>query len=244
MRWTTLVLFAILSSTSSLLAQSIKSDSSFIQRAKNQAIAVYERAIYRQEHVYEGNEYIPHDHRIKIHPFYPIDTLQRGTIAYNGTAYNDIPMLYDIVRDELSIQPPEGGYRIRLHTNKVSAFSMGSYRFVKIVGDSALAVRTGFYQLLHDGPVKVLVQRVKTIHEDISSGAYKADYIPQDRFFILKDGVYHSVKTKGSVLSVFSDKSKELKKFIRANQLKFKDFQREEAISRVTQQYEELTHKL
>lgn len=244
MRWSTLVLVASLLLSTNLSGQSVKADSVFIQSAKNQAIRLYERAIYRQEHVYEGNEYIPHDHRIKIHPFYPVDTLQRGTIAYNGTDYHNVPMLYDIVRDELSIQPPEGGYRIRLHTNKVSAFSMGPYRFVKILGDSALGVRTGFYQLLHNGAVKVLVQRVKTIHEDISSGTYKADYIPQDRFFILKDGVYHSVKTKGSVLNVFADKSKELKKFIRANQLKFKDLQREETISRVTQQYEELTHQL
>ncbi|MBN8820998.1 MULTISPECIES: hypothetical protein [unclassified Spirosoma] len=244
MRWPTLVLIATLLPSINLLGQSVKSDSLFIQQAKNRAVGVYERAIYRQEHVYEGNEYIPHDHRIKIHPFYPIDTLQRGTIAYNGTDYHDVPMLYDIVRDELSIQPPEGGYRIRIHTNKVSAFSIGPYQFVKILGDSALGAPTGFYQLLHNGSVKVFVRRIKTIHEDISSGAYKADYIPQDRFFILKDGVYHPVKTKGSVLSVFADKGKELKKFIRANQLKFKDLQREEAISRVTQQYEELTHKL
>ncbi|GAB3954464.1 hypothetical protein GCM10028805_39950 [Spirosoma harenae] len=216
----------------------------FVQNAKVQAIRQYEKAMYRHEHVYEGNEYITHDHRIKIHPYYLVDSLQKGTVYYNGFQYHDVPMLYDVVRDEVSIQPPEGGYRVRLHTNKISSFAMGKSRFVQILGDSAQGVPTGFYQLLHDGTIKVLARRIKTIHEDISSGSYKADYLLQDRFYILKDGAYHQVKTKGSVLSLFPDKekAKEIRKFIRTNRLKFKNEMREDAITRIAQRYEELTH--
>ncbi|MVM41532.1 hypothetical protein GO730_34025 [Spirosoma sp. HMF3257] len=238
----TLLLFSMLSLATRVAGQAPLSDSSFVQAAKNQAVRSYERTMHKQEHVYEGNEYIPHDHRIKIHPFFPIDTLQPGSIAYNGVHYHDVPMLYDIVRDELAIQPPDGGYRVRLHTEKISAFSIGVHQFARIVGDSALGVRTGFYEVLHNGKVKVLAQRVKTVHEDISSGTYKADYLVKDRFYIQKEGAYHEVKTKGSVLSLFPDQSKALRKYLRANKLKFNDEQREAAITQATKRYEELTH--
>ena len=206
-----------------------------------QAVSTYEQAIRYQAHVYEGNEYIMHDHRIKIHPFYRVDSLLQGTVAYNGVTYRNVRMLYDIVRDELAVQLPESGYRLQLQTDKIAAFSMGPYRFTRLVGDSAVGVPTGFYELLYDGRIKALAHRGKTVHEDISGGFYKADYLPYNRFFLLKDGVYHEVKTKRSVLSLFPDQAKSLRKYLRTNKLKFNEELREEAITRTTQRYEELT---
>ncbi|GAB2594711.1 hypothetical protein [Spirosoma areae] len=237
-----LFLILSLSLTTRAVGQISKTDSSYVQEAKKQAISLYERTIYTQAHVYEGNEYITHDHRIKIHPFYRVDSLQAGTIAYNGVKYHDVAMLYDIVRDELAIQAPEGGYRIRLRSEKVTQFSLGSRQFNRIEGDSATGVPTGFYEVLHTGKTKALAHRIKTIHEDISSGSYQADYLLKDRFFIVKEGVYHEVKTKRSLLSLFPEQTKTLRKYIRTNKLNFKDDQREEAITRLAQHYDALTN--
>lgn len=222
--------------------QITKSDSLFVQAAKKRAVDQYEQAFSRQEHVYEGNEYIAHDHRIKIHPFYPVDSLLAGTITYNDIRYHDVPMLYDIVRQEVAVQPPEGGYRIRLHTNKINDFSLGQHRFIRLKNDSTSGITPGFYELLLDGRVQVLAQRVKTVHEDISSGTYIADYVVKDRFFIRKDSLYYEVKTKRSVLALFPEQAKTLRKYLRANHLKFKDEQREMSITQVAKQYEALTH--
>ncbi len=220
--------------------QVAQTDSSFLQIARNQAVRSYDQTMYEQAHIYEGNEYIAHDHRIKIHPFYRVDSLLAGTIVYNGVRYHDVQMLYDIVREELAIQPPEGGYRFRVRNEYVTAFSLGAHKFARIVGDSATGVPTGFYEVLHDGHVKAVSHRIKTVHEDISDGSYKADYLIKDRFFIQKDGLYHEVKTKRSVLNLFPDQAKALRKYIRATKLKFNGDEREEAIVRVTQRYDEL----
>ena len=224
------------------LAQTTGPDSLFAQQAKQQAVRVYERAMDRQEHVYEGNEYISHDHRIKVHPYFPVDSLTSGTIAYNGASYRNVKMVYDVVRDELSVQPPEGGYRIRLDRNKISQFSLGKHQFVRITGDSTLGLPTGFYEVLYHGRSNVWAHHVKTVHEDISSGSYKAEYLVKDRFYVQKEGTYYEVKTKRSVLTLFPDQTKALRKFIRANNLKFKDGLRDAAITRVVNQYDELTH--
>ncbi len=227
--------------TAGAVGQVPKPDSSFVQSARYQAVAAYEKTTHVQAHVFEGNEYITHDHRIKIHPFYRVDSLMTGTVVLNNVLYHDVQLLYDIVRDELAIQPPEGGFRIRLRNDKISAFSLGAYRFVRLVGDSTAGAPTGFYEILHTGRLRALSRRIKTIREDISGGTYKADFLQKDRFFILKEGVYHSVKTKRSLLNLFPDQAKTLRKYIRANKLKFTDEQREEAVTKVTQRYEELS---
>ena len=242
MRVSPLLSLATLFLNIAAFAQTPLPDSSFVLAAKNQVIRQYEQAVASQEHVYEGNEYTAQDHRIKIHPFYPVDSLLKGTITYNGVFYHDVPILYDIVRDEVAVQPPEGGYRIRVHTHKISNFSLGQHQFTRIEGDSAVGVPTGFYEVLHDGPVQVLAHRQKIVHEDISSGSYKADYLVKDRFFVRKEGHYQEVKTKGSVLHLFPDQAKILRKYLRTNHLKFNDEQREAAITQTVKRYDELTH--
>lgn len=211
-------------------------DTLFLEMAKKQALALYERVMHRQEQVYDGDEYVAHDHRIKIHPFYPTDSLQAGSIIYNGIPYHDVAMLYDIVRDEVVVRPPENGYRVQVRSSKVSRFSLGAHQFIRL--DSTLGLPAGFYELLHNGSVQVLTRRKKTIREDISSGAYKADYLPKDRFYIRKAGVYHEVKSKGSVLALFPEQSKALRKYLRAHKLKFNDALREDAITKAVQQYD------
>ncbi len=211
-------------------------DTLFLQTAKKQALNQYEQAMHRQEQVYAGNEYIAQDHRIKIHPFYPTDSLQAGSITYNGIPYRDVAMLYDVVRDEVAVRPPEGGYRVQVRSSKVGRFSLGTHQFIRL--DSTLDLPAGFYELLHDGSVQVLAHRKKVIHEDISSGVYKGDYLVRDRFYIRKDGAYHEVKSKSSVLSLFPEQSKVLRKYLRANKLKFNDELREAAITSIVQQYD------
>ena len=219
-----------------------ESDSSFVSAAQAQAVSQYERVLKPQAHVYEGNQYINHDPRIKIHPYYLVDSLQVGTVVFQGVTYRDVPMLYDIVRDELVVQPPDGGYRLRLRVDKIARFSLGAHQFTRLVGDSLAGVRTGFYEVIYPGRVKALAKRQKTVHEDISSGSYKADYLTQDRYLIQKERSFYPVKTKRSVLALFPDQVRALRKYMRTNHLKFNDEQRGQTIAQLTQHYDELTH--
>ena len=238
----TLAVLLVLSLSNYAVGQTARVDSSFVQMAKSQAIDLYERSLKPQSHVYEGNQYINHDPRIEVHPYYVVDSIQIGSVDYNGVQFRNVGMLYDINRDELVVQPPDGGYRLTLRTDKIAGFSLGTHQFARIVGDSVAGIRTGFYEIIYNGTVKALAKRLKTVYEDISSGAYKADYLQKDSFVIQKGGLFYEVKTKKSVLDLFPDQAKVLKKFVRANRLKFKDEQREQTIIRITQRYDELTH--
>lgn len=216
--------------------QPLASDTLFLQAAKQEAIGQYQRAMHRQEQVYAGNEYIAHDHRIKIHPFYPVNSLQAGRITYNGFGYDDVAMIYDVVRDELAVRLPGSGFQVQVRSDKVSQFSLGTHQFIRLDSTSGLPV--GFYEVLYNGSVQVLAHRQKVIHEDVSSGTYAGDYLLKDLFYVRKDGVYHGVKSKGSVLSLFPEQSKELRKYLRARNLKFNDAQREDALTGLAREYD------
>jgi hypothetical protein len=236
------IVVLLITITNIAVSQTTKPDSAFMQVAHNQAVVLYEQAFRTQAHVYEGAQYIGHNPRIQIHPYYLIDSTQTGTIVYNEVQYRNVGMLYDIVRDELVVNPPLGGYRLRLRTDKIAQFTLGQHQFARILGDSVAGIQTGFYEIIYNGKVKALAKRQKIIQEDISGGVYKADFLPKDRFVIQKDGAFYEVKTKRSVLNLFPDQAKELRQYLRKNKLKFREQQREEAIARAVQRYDELTH--
>lgn len=227
-----------------VLINGVRAQSTFVQQAQEQAVSAYEQRLNGQSHAYEGHQYIGHDPRLKIHPYFRTDSLQRGTVQLNGVRYRDLQLLYDVVRDQLVIQPPESGYRLALPMEKIGNFSMGNSQFTWINGDSLAGVRTGFYEVIYNGRVNALVKRVKTIEEDLYDGRYKGTYRVKDRFIVQKQQAFFEVKTKRSFLKLFPDQARELRRFIRKNRLRFNTEEREQAIAQATQRYDELTRGL
>lgn len=220
--------------------QTVRSDSSFLALAQNQTVRFYKSSLTENMLLYNGNEHIPHDRRIKIHPYFATDSLQLGSLSYSGIDHQNVMMQYDIVRDELAIRLSESVFRIRPHSERISSFSFHNYQFIRLVADSSAGVSTGFYQVLHNGPVKFLAKRKKTVQDDLSQRVYQGNYLIKDRYFIFKDGAYHEVKSKRSVFALFPDQSTALRKYLRSTKIKFNQ-QREEAITAIVQQYEKLT---
>ena len=220
--------------------QSLPADSLFRQQAKQNVVAVYEQAMKLQSPLYNGNEFIQHDFRIKVHPFFEVDSLRQGSVDYYGIHYHDVPLAYDIVRDEVYIKHLDGGYRIRLNSEHLQRFEVGQHTFVRLEADSLTGVRTGFYDMLYNGRTQVFAHRIKTVLEDISTGLYKAEYLPKDEFMVRKDKTFYSVNTLSAALNVFADQKKALRKFLRTEKIKYNK-EKERAIVGMAKQYDLLT---
>ncbi|MEZ0607550.1 hypothetical protein ACAW74_03490 [Fibrella sp. WM1] len=229
---------------SPLLINGVRAQSTFVQQAQDQAIRTYEQRLQGQAHAQEGHLYVGHDPRIKIHPYFQTDSLQRGTVQLNGVRYRDLQLLYDVVRDQVVIQPTGSGYRLQVPMEKMASFSLGNSQFTWINGDSLAGVRTGFYEVIYNGRVKALAKRVKTIEEDLYDGSYKGKYLIKDKFIVQKQNAFFEIKTKRSFLKLFPDQARELRRFIRKNALRFSADRREQAIAQATQRYDELTRGL
>ena len=79
-----------------------------------------------------------------------------------------MPLRYDLVLGQLVLRVPPGVTEMYLVNEKVVRFALGGHTFVRLVADSAGSpAPTGYYDLLVEGPMRVLAAR----HKDVQTRA-------------------------------------------------------------------------
>lgn len=223
-------------------AQTVLPDTSFVQQAVTGAIESYSKAVGMQAHLYTGPEYsVLSKSHVEGHQFFKQKSFERGSVLYDGVWVVDVPLLYDVVMDEVITIHSNTGFSQMLVKERVEAFKLLDHSFVHIKSDSlnGALLQPGYTDMLYDGKVQLIAKRKKSLQERASVNGMEGRYDIVDRFFIRKDGAYHSVGNRRSVLKVLRDEKKALNKFARANNLKFRK-ERESAIIKIAQHYDTL----
>ncbi|AKD03596.1 hypothetical protein POKO110462_02935 [Pontibacter korlensis] len=220
-------------------SQAHLADTSFVEQAVADAVQSYKNSTGVQSHLYTGSEYyyIP-DSYLDGHQFFKSKIFSTGSVQYDGVWYRGIPLLYDVVVDEVLTTHPTSGYILKLVKQKVRSFELGGETFIYLGADSSV-IQPGYYSLLHSGKVKVLAFRDKEVQERTTTNGLEGEFRVTDKYYLYKDGSYHQVNKKRSVLNVLRDEKKQLNRFIRDNNLKFRK-QKEAAITKVAQYYDTL----
>ena len=193
-------------------------------------------------YLYNGPEYAEYTrkyHTLKGNPFFLKPEMLPGTANYNDREFADVRLQYDLVLDQVVLSQPGNPLRLRFINEKVRAFSVDGHQFVRLTADSANAdiIRTGYYELLADGPVQVLAKRSKTMYEHLNRPYIDASFTETNRLFMQKAGRYYSVRSKGSALRLFADHSKELQQYLKEHRLNFGKANRENALVELTRYY-------
>lgn len=192
-------------------------DSTFVEHSRAEAISFYSNSVRDQSLLFNGVEYKPIPEPYEGHPFFQSEYIEEGAITYYGEVYQNVPMHYDLVHDEVVIEHyDQKGYvgLVKPHQNKITSFVLLDHTFVhlgtQLTGED---IRDGFYDLLYDGNVKILAKRKKTISEDLSQQVLKVSFNEKNNYYLFKDNKYYSIRSKGSLLKVLKDKRKELNQF-------------------------------
>jgi hypothetical protein len=200
---------------------------------------MYQAATAHSQHLYNGREYYIYDSPAKEHQFFESEDWEESTLTYDGQEYKGIPMLFDIYKEEVIIDQAGFSGNINLHNEKIASFTLLNHQFIRINQPNA-GLKTGFYDLLYDGKTQFLVKRTKNRQETLSDLRVTIHYYPKNQYFILKGNMYHPVRSKGSVLKVMEEHKKELKKYLRNNQIIFRS-DPEYAIAKMSAYYDQLT---
>lgn len=190
------------------------------------AISLYEFEQGRNSLIYTGKGYYdPHDGIIG-HQFFMEDYWEPGHVTYDQSTYDSIYLKYDIYKDILLVENFNSqGYLspIKLFSENVQGFEIFGYEFVRLEKDTISGLRGGFYNLMYSADeLQVLVRRRKEIIQSNEINSIKKEFVRKDRHYIKKDGMYHRIRKKKSVLKVLYDHKKEVKSYIRQNNLLFK----------------------
>jgi hypothetical protein len=212
-------------------AQAVRSDSSLVVMASLQRR--YAAVVQRESRLYNGPEYVNYVKRyVNGHQFFESDEPRQATIEYDGVTYTGVPLRYDLVRGHLVLRAPLGALNMHLVNEHVTAFTLAGHSFIRLVtsstGDSS--VRTGFYDLLLDGPARVVVARRKEVQERTTQEGPTGEINQKNTIFIYQAGQYYKVSKANTVLSVFPQHKSELRKYIKTKKLKFRPNSRESAI--------------
>jgi hypothetical protein len=221
------------------LSQPLKGDTTFLTRAQANQVQKYNRLIGGNSRLYNGTEYRDYISHGDEHPYFGTDDWAPGSIEYDDVFYPNVDLFYDLSKDAVIVEHTPTGEKIELIAEKISRFTMGDHSFVRLRTDSAGIIETGFYEVLSVGTVTLYAHHQKTPGSRAESGEIIYYFGTLDKLYLYSDGVYHRIKSKGSVSSLLRDHKKELASWRKSNRALLKG-NREKAITAMVVEYNRL----
>ena len=206
--------------------------------------ALYKAATIDAQNLYNGRLYYIYDSRDEEFQFFDSRKLVKGTVYYDGQRYENIPMMYDIVRDELIITHANGYENILLQSPKIKYFSLHDHHFKRFESGREINadMKTGFYDEVYTGKTRTLVRRTKQRQEKIVEKKVTAQFSPKNFYYVFKDDRYYQVHSRKSFFALFPEQKRELRKELREKNIRFRK-NREAAIVTMVARYDELTKR-
>ncbi len=204
--------------------QPANGDSVFYTTITGNVKTAYFSVVKEKTGLYNGVAYEAYGHGEQGTPFFMEDSIVRGPVLYDGFLYEDVPLKYDMVNDELVTLYYYNNVLLQLIKDKVNYFEIMGHQFVRL--DKNIqnpAGPSGFCELLYnDKKMQVLAKRTKELKmstniEDKSSG-----FVQYNGYFIIKDDKYVAINAESDLMKLFSDKAQEVKKFMRTAKIKYK----------------------
>ncbi len=203
------------------------------ESAQAYARELYHKSLSQQAGIYSGPDYIGYPHPAKDgHQFFFSTESFKGDVYYDGIQYKNIPLWYDIVRNEVVAQHFDGFSQISLHEEKVRDFSIFNHHFINI--DEKVSAETGlsegFYDQLYAGESELLVRRSKDFVINTNLEGIWVSFSGEKTNIFLRTGTgYSTVSSQKSVLKALGKHEKEVLAHLKQSRIKFRK-EREKAI--------------
>jgi hypothetical protein len=228
-----------------LKAQSVAKDNTLTDSGYANALTLYHTFLTPETGLYKGNEYADYAHLLRDgHPFYGEGKGKMGTISYHGIRYRDVPILYDIVYDQVVIGDYYHIFKIILTSQLIDRFTIEGHSFIRLTDSITPGMpKVGFYEELYAGRVTLIKKETKQIQEDLNDGDHAQRFIQgtDSSYWLRMGNVYYPVNHNKSLLATLRDKKKELRRFIRSNNLSMRK-DRESTLIKVAAWYDSSPH--
>jgi hypothetical protein len=206
------------------------------------AVAQFHRVLFPENGLYNGSEYLDYASTLKSgHPYFGPNLSQPGSVFYDGIRYDSLRLWYDLVVDGVVLSPPNMGFKMVLLSPKVQSFALGDRRFLRLTRDSTRDIRTGFYELLYEGRVRLFRRSVKHIQEYVSQQGVERFIEADSSYYLDRGGRFYAINRKSSLLDAVGDKRKDVQAFLRKNKIKLRH-DKDEALIKVITYYDELLY--
>jgi len=224
-------------------SQPTNDDSAFYNNSIQNIKSLYFSAVKEKAHINNGLAYEVYGHGSIGSPFFMADTMIKGAVMYDGYLYQDVPLKYDMVKDELlTTYFYDSNVVMQLVKAKVNYFSISGHTFISLnKSDQISDVLSGFCELLYnDKKTMVLAKRDKKFKLSARAEDQTSSFIQYNQYFVLKDDKNFLINSESDLLKMYGDKAQEVKNYMRSRKVKYKR-NAEQAIVTATTFYNGLT---
>lgn len=220
----TLLVFIIPSFfTGEAFSQTLQADSIYYTKAVSVLINYYQNSPDKKLVLYNGAEHRGYYRQIKGFAYFDTDKMMEGNVHYDGVWYN-LPLLYDLVMDQVIINHYNELYKISLISEKVDQFNVNGHVFKKLgLTNQDVKLAPGFYEEIYAGDsISLYAKRSKMISELINMQSLEREFVSKNLYYFLIRGSYHPVNSKKEMYALLGHKKKEVATYLRKNHVKFR----------------------
>ena len=188
-----------------------------LKTAKN----FYKQELGENEFIYTGTEYFGYESNITGTAFLGSEEMKPSDIYYDGNLYENILMLYDLVRQEIVINRFNKIYKIKLLNEKLKWFTFNGRHFENIEDNKDDASSQSIYEVLNNGIAMALIKHSKRIVQGLKPED-PPRFSEDDTYFIRSNNRSYPIKSINNVLNALKDKKDVVRDFIKTNNFDFK----------------------
>ena len=150
------------------------------------------------------------------HPYWSSEEFLVGEVNYQGLLYRNVLLRYDALLKQLVVKTPEKQSNVYIPMHAVEGFSIGGIVYAKH-GEEFMAV-------LYDGSLIGLLEQIHVkMKENTNHAMLQYEFQRSVNYYIWSDGKMYEVNGMRSVLKLYPELEKELKRFAKMNHLNFKE---------------------
>lgn len=217
-----LLVFYLIFISSELNAQATVLVNDLLSKSIDHQNTKFQQIVNTSAPLYNGTAYIKYWNKVIGHPYFNSDQFKSADINYQNFIYRDIPLRYDLVKNQLVILNATKEFEMTIINNYVSDFKINNHLFIKIT-DSVHEYNPGqgFYELLYNGNASVLAKYFKRIEASLKAEDNTSSFVEYDKFYVFAQNEYHEVKRISDYFNLYKDQKEQLKKYMRKGKLNY-----------------------
>ncbi len=186
-------------------------------------LALYKDQLPYFQELITGGQYAEAPLNYEGHPYFQTRVFEEGILTINGIKYSDVQLLFDEDADVLVTFHPIYKQKILIKPEKVEEFQLKEGNlFRRFEGNRSYSHhRNGFYEVLKDGEIKVLLKHYKDAVPTKEIGKYTYKFEENSEYFYWHKGEFVPINRKKQAIQSLGLNKKEVKNFLKTKDIYF-----------------------
>lgn len=186
----------------------------------------YRSNIPFDQEVVSGGYFVDPPKEFEGHPYLITKNFELSELTINGLTYGQVPILYNIWKDQVLTFQPIHKQKILIRADKIDAFTLyleTPLSFVRLVDNPSYSHHgSGIYEYVGEGPSRVLIKHRKLTKPKREYSIYSEVFYETQDYFLQKNGEILKVSSRKQAIDFLDLEKKEIRKLSRASNLDFR----------------------